>query len=260
MCNKEYLVGYLYDDLSADARVAFEAHVAGCADCRDEIAALRRTRQHLASWAPPEPEFNFRVVRDASAAPRRRLAFVPPWALAAAALLLVLAGAAAIANVEIRRDRDGFVVRTGWAKAPGPSSEANAAPPASARAAVPAGVDAATSEQLKATVRALEQRLASIERGQANELAKASSTVRAGISVPDLRKILAESESRQRTELAMRIEQVWNDFNAARVSDFARVQQVVNKGQVLTNYQLKQTRDSIDSLARVSAASQMQQK
>jgi hypothetical protein len=49
----------------------------------------------------------------------------------------------------------------------------------------------------------------------------------AGITATELRKILAESESRQRVEMALRIEQVWKDFNAARADDFVRVQQTV---------------------------------
>ena len=217
-------------------------------------ATLGQTRQHLASWAPPEPEFNFRVVRGAAAPPpRRRLAFVPQWGLAAAASLLLVAGAAAIANVEVRRDAGGFVVRTGWANAATPA----AALPIAPVAASPAGLDAASSEQLKAVVTSLERRLAEIEQAQTAQIARVASTVSPGISVPELRKILAESESRQRAELAVQIAQVWNDFSVARVGDFERVQQVVKQAQGMTNYQLKQHRDSIDSLYRVSASQQM---
>jgi Putative zinc-finger len=258
MCNKENLIGYVYDELSSDARVAFEAHIQGCADCRTEVGELRQTRQHLAAWAPPEPEFNFRIVREAPAVPRRRFAFIPQWGLAAAASLLVLAGAAAIANVEIRRDRDGFVVRTGWAKAPA-ATDAVAGQSAPAAAMVPAAASAAASEQLNATVKTLERRLAELEQAQTNEMAKVSSMIRGGISAPDLRKILAESESRQRAELAMRIAQVWNDFSLARVSDFERVQQIVKQAQGLTNTQLRRHSDSID-LLYYRTASQQQQK
>ena len=109
-------------------RLAFEAHVRECAECRAEVGELRRTRQHLALWAPSEPEFNFRIVREPAALPppRRRFVFVPQWGLAAAASIFLLAGALAIANVEIRRTSDGFVVRTGWAKdaAPQPGAVA----------------------------------------------------------------------------------------------------------------------------------------
>ena len=94
-------------------------HLSDCAECRQGLAELRGTRQLLASWAPPQPEFNFHIVRGAAppaapAAPRRRFAFVPQWALSAAAALLLIAGAAAVANLEVRYGSDGLVVRTGW--------------------------------------------------------------------------------------------------------------------------------------------------
>ena len=41
MCNKDDLVSYLYDDLEAPARAAFERHLRTCADCHDELAATR---------------------------------------------------------------------------------------------------------------------------------------------------------------------------------------------------------------------------
>ena len=54
MCeNKELLVGYVYDDVTADQRVAFEKHLRECAGCRTELAGLRSTRGHLASRSRP---------------------------------------------------------------------------------------------------------------------------------------------------------------------------------------------------------------
>ena len=43
MCNKEQLVGYLYDELDAAERTTFEGHLATCAACRAEVGGLRRT-------------------------------------------------------------------------------------------------------------------------------------------------------------------------------------------------------------------------
>ena len=123
MCNTEQLVSYVYEELSASERAEFESHLSDCAECRQGLAELRGTRHLLASWAPPQPEFNFHIVRGAAApavpAPRRRFAFVPQWALSAAAALLLVAGAAAVANLEIRYGSDGLVVRTGWMNASG---------------------------------------------------------------------------------------------------------------------------------------------
>ena len=42
MCDsKELLVAFLYDELDPSAKRTFEAHVASCRECRDEIAGLR---------------------------------------------------------------------------------------------------------------------------------------------------------------------------------------------------------------------------
>lgn len=246
MCDKERLIAYLYDDLSAAERTAFDAHLAGCAECRAEAAQLQRTRQHLTAWAPPEPAFNFRVVRGTQeAAPRRTLAFVPQWALAAAAGILLLAGAAAIANVEVRYGADGVVVRTGWASG-SPGEPASAAVVPDARA-LPAAAAVASSEQagrLEAEIATLTKRLADLEAAQGTRSVSAAS-VRPGISAVELRKILAENESRQRTEMALQIAQIWKDFNAARASDFVRVQQTLAP-------ELQRQRHSIENLYRVS--------
>ena len=67
MCDKELLLGYLYDELPASDRQAFDRHLASCADCRDEVSGLRGTRTHLTSWAPPEPDLGFEIVRSAEA-------------------------------------------------------------------------------------------------------------------------------------------------------------------------------------------------
>ena len=66
MCNTEQLVSYVYEELSASERVEFERHLSACAGCRQELAELRGTRHLLASWAPPQPEFNFHIVRGAA--------------------------------------------------------------------------------------------------------------------------------------------------------------------------------------------------
>lgn len=247
MCNKEQLVGYLYGELSAADRETFEAHIDGCEGCRQEVAELLHTRQHLASWSPPEPEFNFTVVQSArtAVAPKRWLAFVPQWGLAAAAALIVLAGAAAIANLEVQYGQDGsLVVRTGWSARP----DSNPPGVPASEPVGPTGPVVATSEQLKGQFEALERRLAELEQRQTTQSGVLAASGRPGITAPELRKILAESEARQQTELNLRIGQVWNDFSAARASDFARVQQTLGQAQGLTNVQLKQLREANDSL------------
>jgi anti-sigma factor RsiW len=72
----------LYGEADAAARARVEAHLAGCAACREEMAALRGVRRDLRAWALPaaRPSFTPRGV------------VVPRW-LAAAAVLLFLFGA-----------------------------------------------------------------------------------------------------------------------------------------------------------------------
>ena len=115
MCDTELLLAYLYDELPVSDRQSFDRHLATCANCREEVTGLRGTRTHLTSWAPPEPDLGFQVVRNATpvASPSRWWRVSPAWGLAAAALLVV-AVSAAIANVEVKFGADGVVVSTGW--------------------------------------------------------------------------------------------------------------------------------------------------
>jgi anti-sigma factor RsiW len=238
MCNNELLIGYLYDDLSAADRAAFEAHLAGCAACRREVEDLGQTRQHLASWAPPEPVVNFRVVRSASSPPVKRwTAAIPQWALAAAASLLVVAGAAALANLEVRYGSDGLVVRTGW------QESAAVVPPA------PAVSQSAASEQMAATIAQLTERLAQLESQKAAPtVVSAASHAPNVVSTPELRKILVEYEKRQRAELAVQIRHLWTDINAIRAADFDRVQRAFAPEFQRTQRTIETQQRTLDSI------------
>lgn len=229
MCDKEQLVAYLYDDLSAADRAAFDGHLAACAACREELAALGATRRHLTRWSPPEPEFNVRVVRGGAPAPSARgwrTAVLPQWGLAAAAALLLLAGAAALANIEVRYDANGFAVRTGWGGEP-PAPAAPAAVSTGPAAALPAADPAPASEEWKAAIVALERRLQQIEGAQAARTARTVTAGAPAISPAELRGILEESEARTRAEIAVQMAQLWKDVNAARRSDFVQVQRTL---------------------------------
>ena len=252
MCNTEQLVSYVYEELSASERVEFERHLSDCAECRQELAELRGTRHLLASWAPPQPEFNFHIVRGAAppAAPSRRFAFVPQWALSAAAALLLAAGVAAVANLEVRYGTDGLVVRTGWMHGSAAAGSPSEAPAGNAAQAAPVS---ASSDQLQRNVELLAARLRDLEQAQAAQLTRAAAPARAAITAPELRRILAELESRQQTEMARQVSQVWKDFSAARVNDYTRMQDVVSRAQGVTNQQLRQHRDSIESLYRTAS-------
>jgi hypothetical protein len=253
MCSHERLLDYLYDELPASERAAFEVHLEECAGCRTELAELGGARLALASWSPPDSELGFRIVRNAEPEPPRRLyRFTPAWGFAAAALLVV-ALAAAIARVEVRYDNEGLVVRTGWTEsAVGPA------------AALPAAVTvAATSEQWKADLQLLDTRLQQLEaltrpvvaahdRNEPATDAVQSTRMSDAELLRAVRRIIAESEARQQRELALRVTQVIRDFDATRAGDLARVEQGLRQIQGLTDAELIRHRDTLNHLLRVT--------
>src|SRR5690606_34044804 len=141
---RELLVGYLYDELNDADRRTFDAHLTACAACRDELAALRATRDDLLAWAPPECRDlpSTWAVEPVPAMHSRLRAWAPAFGLAAAAMLL-LAVSAAVANVEIRYGADGLVVRTGRGASAEPAAPQEAA-------AIPARASYVTADDLAA--------------------------------------------------------------------------------------------------------------
>src|SRR5205807_9486014 len=92
----EALVTHLYDDGEADAmgRALFATHLARCAQCSEDLAALRGVRVQLARWAPPEPKtMSGRQSAVAGPQPATRDPHwwreIPAWAQVAAALLFL---------------------------------------------------------------------------------------------------------------------------------------------------------------------------
>jgi Putative zinc-finger len=221
MCDKELLLGYLYDELPPSDRQAFDRHLAACAECRDEMSGLRGTRAHLASWAPPEPDLGFEIVRSAKpargGAPARWWGLSPAWGLAAAALLTVSVSAA-IANVEVTLGADGVVVRTGWNRGGAPGQ---GQPPAALAARTSTSEVQRIEARLEARLKELEGQLAARQ---------ASSVVPASVGrmsdaeiVRYVRQQVSESEQRQQGVLASRILQVSRDSELARRADMDRL-------------------------------------
>lgn len=238
MCEeKELLVGYLYDDLPDGQRAAFEAHLRGCADCRNELKAFRDVRADLAAWAPPEPDFGFRVVRggrDAAAQDVREVIrpVVPSWrawwtpaAGFAAAAVLVLAAAASLAHIEVHRGPDGITVRTGWGASSGaPASEVGRGPVSAVRdVRLSPTTDAGFIAEVERRLNALEA-ASSGDSGvrNASELSARSSDAEI---IRRVRDLLAQSETKQQGELALRILQVTRDMDAKRAADLNAVRQ-----------------------------------
>jgi hypothetical protein len=253
MCDSQALiVGYLYDDLTDTERRSFDAHVAACAECRDELIALRATRAHLSLWSPPVRDLGIRVVREEIGEPgrvlpmRARWNWMPAFGLAAAAVL-VLAAATAIANLEVRYDSNGFVVRTGWAR----SSDA---PAVAAQSETARAVSVSANDDLAR----LERRLSEIERNVARS-STAPIQVATGPRMSDaeilrrVREMLGEVESRQQTAVSKQLMQVVQDFDRTRQSDLAAIQHGLGTYQGLTNAEIATQRDMLNQLYRVAA-------
>jgi hypothetical protein len=243
MCEeKELLVGYLYDDLANGQRAAFETHLRGCTECRTELKALRGVRADLAAWAPPEPDFGFRMIsvrggRDAAATDLRPVVAPPiqswrawwtPAAGLAAAAVLVLAAAASLARIEVRSGPDGITVRTGWSSAVAPAD-------ATGRFGETSASRSAKDVQLTSTsdanfIAEIERRLNALEAATARDSGVRNASALSARSsdaeiIRRVRDLLSQSEAKQQGELALRILQVTRDMDAKRAADLNAVRQ-----------------------------------
>ena len=225
MCDKELLVGYLYDEVDQAERRIMEQHLLSCAECRSEVRELRSTRSRLSSWTPPAPELELQVVRGARAAAKARYwAVSPAWGLAAAAML-VLSIASAVSNVEVKVGPDGLTLRTGTAR----EASSPAVPLAAQTSA--ATVAAAPDPTVRRELEALGQRIRQLETGSGSGAVPASPRGAPTQPAPEVlravRQLVAGSESRQEQELARRISQVLRDVEAARRVDLDRTQRAL---------------------------------
>lgn len=259
--DKNLLVTYLYGECDDAARRMVEEHLAACAACAAEVMELRSTRSTLSEWEVPERALGFRIVSgqgDAIAdapppAPVRRSVTLPWWLQTAAAVLLC-AAAAGLAQIEVRYGPDGVVVRTGWSRADAPSS---------ASTSVNVQADAPWRRDLTA----LEQRLR-------HDLSPASSTgstdvvasrapqrsVGRGLGAGSgdealLRRVQAlinQSEQKQQRELALRLADVVRDVDVQRRADQVRVQQTFGQLEGQAGVAVRQNRELMNYLVRVS--------
>ena len=252
MCDKELLVGYLYDEVDAAERRTMESHLLACAECRGELKDLRGTRTRLAAWAPPTPELEFQMVRapEAAASRARRWSISPAWGLAAAAVL-VLSVASAIANVEVKYGPDGLTVRTG-------ALRASPAQPAPVPGAVSTqAIAAADDPRLRAELQAIALRIRDLEAGGNGARAVLTSAHVPATQPPSadvlraVRQLISESESRQEQELARRLSQVLRDVEGLRRVDLDRVQRALAEMQGVTDTTIIRQQQIENHLLRV---------
>lgn len=243
--DKQTLIAYLYGEIDPAARNAVDAHLAQCRACASEVTALGGVRSELGLWVPPHAQLDFTIVKKSELPPSNVLRparwwnTVPVWAQAAAAILVLAAGAG-IANLQVKSGPDGFSVTTGWIQ---PAAPALSEP-----------FDGAAVEQR------VERALVSLEQQLRTEIrsTRQTATPVAARSVSDeaivrrVQQLIADAEQRQQRELATRLIDFSRDINMQRRADMQSI------GRVVGSYdeQLLRQRQTINNLYRVSGTPQ----
>jgi hypothetical protein len=257
------LIAYLYGELTLADRTSFEGHLATCARCRSEINGLDGVREQLARWSPPEPNLGSAARRTSLVdipalhqnSPSSASAF-PVWAQVAAAVL-VLGVSAGIANLDVRYDKAGLSIRTGWSR--GSGRPANAVSPDTSAAADSQG---ANSSPWRADLTSLERELRNeIRASQSSSPSVAAVAHAPGSSDADLMRrvktLVDESERRQRNELALRVAEVVRDLSMQRQADLRKIDQNLGAFQDKTGVEVLRNRRQLDYiLQRVSQQQQ----
>lgn len=244
--DKPTLVAYLYGEIDAATRARVDAHLATCARCAADVGALGDVRAELALWGAPDAELGFAITRKsepqaAVLRPAQWWRTVPAWAQAAAAVLVLAAGAG-IANIQVRSGPDGFSVTTGWMAAPVLSEPIDGA-----------AIERRVEGRVERALVSLEQQLRSEIR-----TAREPNTVRAAASTADeatlrrVQQLIAASEERQQRELALRLTQFNADMNLQRRADLQRITHSFGD----FDERMMRQRQMLNNVLRVSATGQ----
>jgi hypothetical protein len=243
--DKQALVAYLYGEVDQATRQAVDAHLASCAACETEVTALGDARSELGLWIPPEVELDFKIVKKSELPsatvlrPAQWWRTVPAWAQAAAAILVLAAGAA-IANVRVASGPEGFSVTTGWM------------PPAAKALSEPLD-GAAVEQRVQRALVALEQQLRNEIRSTRDQDARVAASVPVDeATIRRVRQLIAESEQRHERALAMRFVEFTRDMDMQRRADMQNI------GRVVGSYEgeLMRQRQMMNNVIRVSATPQ----
>ncbi len=244
--DKQTLIAYLYGEIEPAARRAVDEHLARCSACAAEAAALGDVRSELSLWMPPHAELDFAIVKKSELPPSNVLRparwwnTVPVWAQAAAAVLVIAAGAS-IANVQVRSGPDGFSVTTGWIQARALSAPAERE------------VAGREVEGWKAALVAMEQQLRSEIRSTREQATPATARGSADDAIMRrVQQLITEAEKRHSQELAARLIDFTRDVNMQRRADLMNI----SRGMVSYEEQLQRQRQMINNVYRVSATPQ----
>ncbi len=245
MCDKELLVGYLYDDM-APGRAADDgsasAHVRGLPGRADGPARHPDDAERVDA-ADARPGVPVRPAGPAPAPRARAWTVSPAWGLAAAAVL-VLSVASAIANVEVKYGPRAERPHRRGAHRP----RRQPPPPASPVQTVSAPGEAELRRQLPTW--ASGSTLSKPADGDPAVLTSVHTPAAATGDLRAVRQLIADSENRQEQELARRISQVLRDVEGARRVDFDRTQRALAEVQGVVDTTIIRQRE-IENVLRV---------
>jgi len=243
--DKQTLISYLYGEIDHETRQMVEAHLSACEACAAEVTALGDVRADIGLWVPPDVELDFTIVKKSQLPaatvlrPARWWNTVPAWGQAAAAILVLAAGAA-IANVQVTSGPEGFSVSTGW-------MTPRAAP------ALSEPVDGqAVDRRIERALVSLEQQLRTEIRSTREEQKRVATPPADDATIRRVQQLIADSEQRHERALAMRFVEFTRDMNMQRRADLMNI----GRGMVSYDEQLQRQRQTINSLIRVSATPQ----
>ena len=242
----ETIVAYLYGEMEADDRAAFDRHVMACAPCRAELADLREVRSELSHWASPELAGPIPFAVDISPAAAnfgvaRPTRAIPVWAQAIAATVLVGA-ALGIANLDVSYSPTaGLSIRTGWrhADAVVNTAQATVAPTIqSSAAAAPWAADlAAVQRELRSALDSRPQPASAVAPTDDATLRK-------------VRQLVQDSERRQQSELALRVAEAVRELQMQRQADLVKIDRTLGLMQSRTGLEVMRTQRQMNSLAQ----------
>ena len=235
------IVEYLYGESRQEVVRAVEQHLAACSSCSREVRELQGVRQQLSTWPEPEPAIDFAV--EVGGVPRAPMTWWHPpiWAQALAASLLIAAAGAGLANLDIRFGPNGLTVRTGWRSGT-----------ASMTAGLPSVEQAPWRPELAAVADRLRREFGAIPAHQVETRAEAVTSPGVEHIMGRVRSLVADSEEKQRRELAVRLVDLVREIDAQRRLDLVGVQQGFDQLEGRTGAVVAQQRDVLDYLVKVS--------
>ena len=238
--NEDALLDYLYEEGDAAVRLNVARHLQECARCSVAVLELQSVRGLLGEWTPPMATLGLKMVPADDNAPRERSrgwrqmgAGLPTWAQAAAGVLLFLAGVG-VSQLHVEYAPGTLTVRTGSLAAVQPVEPVHLGRDVNLPPASP-------------TLVSMEQSSPSGPSTPSAQSAPAADEV-----LQRVKALIDQSESRQKHELALRLQDVMHDFDAQRRADMQRVDQNFGQLEGQTGVEVAQQRALLNSLVKVS--------